>query len=76
VISLTHPPALALPFPFPRYTVVDAVQLAPHHRLDVAAWGCDFAFTSAYKWFGPHLSLMFGRAELLRALPSKKVRRA
>ena len=58
------------------YTIVDAVHYAPHHSIDVQTWGCDFAFTSAYKWFGPHMSLMYGRAELLSTLPSCKVRPA
>ena len=58
------------------YTIVDAVHYAPHHAIDVQKWGCDFAFTSAYKWFGPHMSLMYGRSELLGSLPSQKVRPA
>eukprot|EP01047_Picozoa_sp_COSAG01_P072800 COSAG01_NODE_11678_length_1882_cov_1.293326_3_plen_179_part_00 len=41
------------------YTIVDAVQYAPHKLIDVQAWGCDFAFTSSYKWFGPHITLMY-----------------
>lgn len=58
------------------YTVVDAVHFAPHQQIDVQAWGCDFCLTSAYKWFGPHQSMMYGRKELLATLPTIKVRPA
>ncbi|MGI9351794.1 MAG: cysteine desulfurase-like protein [Rhizobiaceae bacterium] len=47
---------------------VDAVQLAPHHIVDVQALGCDFLACSSYKFFGPHLGLLWGRAELLQSL--------
>lgn len=55
-------------------TFVDAVQFAPHGVIDVAALGCDFLVCSAYKFYGPHQSLLWGREELLDALPSEKVR--
>ncbi|MGD9645053.1 MAG: cysteine desulfurase-like protein [Pirellulales bacterium] len=55
---------------------VDAVHYAPHALPDVAAWDCDFAACSAYKFFGPHLGLLWGRRELLRSLPAYKVRPA
>jgi len=55
---------------------VDAVHYAPHALLDVEAWGCDFAACSAYKFFGPHLGLLWGRRELLESLPAYKVRPA
>ncbi|MEO9819618.1 MAG: cysteine desulfurase-like protein [Paracoccaceae bacterium] len=47
---------------------VDAVQLAPHHLVDVYALGCDFLACSSYKFFGPHLGLIWGRGDLLSAL--------
>ena len=56
--------------------IVDAVQSAPHEPIDVAALGCDFLLCSAYKFYGPHLGLMWGRRELLEALPAYKVRPA
>ena len=46
---------------------VDAVHFAPHGPIDVAAIGCDFLVCSAYKFFGPHVGILFGRAELLDA---------
>ena len=53
---------------------VDAVQLAPHHMVDVQALGCDFLVCSSYKFFGPHLGLLWGRKELLQELHPYKGR--
>nr|MBA3811284.1 cysteine desulfurase-like protein [Caulobacteraceae bacterium] len=47
---------------------VDAVQFAPHGKVDVAALGCDFLSCSAYKFFGPHLGVLWGRDSLLAGL--------
>jgi cysteine desulfurase family protein (TIGR01976 family) len=55
---------------------VDAVHFAPHDRMDVQRWGCDFLACSAYKYFGPHLGILWGRRELLESLESYKVRPA
>ncbi|MBC6934566.1 MAG: cysteine desulfurase-like protein [Chloroflexi bacterium] len=54
--------------------VVDAVQSAPHVPIDVQAIGCDFLLCSAYKFFGPHIGIMWGRRALLAELPAYKVR--
>lgn len=54
----------------------DAVHYAPHRLIDVSAWGCDFLVCSAYKFFGPHVGLMWGRRDLLESLPAYKVRPA
>ncbi len=54
--------------------VVDAVQSAPHVPIDVQAIGCDFLLCSAYKFFGPHIGVMWGRYDLLAELPVYKVR--
>ncbi len=56
--------------------VVDAVQSAPHVPIDVAALGCDFLLCSSYKFYGPHLGILWGREELLNELPVYKVRPA
>lgn len=56
------------------YHVVDAVQSAPHVSIDVQAIGCDFLLCSAYKYFGPHVGVMWGRYDLLASLPAYKVR--
>lgn len=54
--------------------VVDAVQSAPHVPLDVQALDCDFLLCSAYKFFGPHIGILWGRSDLLTQLPVYKVR--
>ncbi|WP_457578204.1 cysteine desulfurase-like protein [Ensifer adhaerens] len=53
---------------------VDAVQLVPHRLPDVHALGCDFLACSSYKFFGPHLGIVWGREDLLTALEPYKVR--
>lgn len=55
---------------------VDAVHYAPHALMDVAEWGCDFVACSAYKFFGPHVGILWGRAEPMHALPAYQVRPA
>jgi cysteine desulfurase family protein (TIGR01976 family) len=47
---------------------VDAVQLTPHNVVDVQALGCDFLACSSYKFFGPHLGILWGREALLGEL--------
>jgi cysteine desulfurase family protein (TIGR01976 family) len=49
-------------------TVVDAVHYAPHHLVDVQAMGADFVLCSAYKFYGPHIGVVYGRAEATAAL--------
>ena len=53
---------------------VDAVQFAPHGLIDVQALGCDYLVCSAYKFFGPHYALFWGKRERLEALRAYKVR--
>jgi cysteine desulfurase family protein (TIGR01976 family) len=53
---------------------VDAVHYAPHGPIDVQAAGCDFLVCSAYKLFGPHVGVLWGRLELLEQLTAYKVR--
>ena len=53
---------------------VDAVHHGPHGPIDVAEWGCDVLICSPYKFFGPHLGLAFGRADLLAGWRPYKVR--
>jgi cysteine desulfurase family protein (TIGR01976 family) len=55
---------------------VDAVHYAPHRLMDVSGWGCDYLVCSAYKFFGPHLGLLWGRREHLERLPAYKLRPA
>jgi cysteine desulfurase family protein (TIGR01976 family) len=55
---------------------LDAVHYAPHRLVDVERWGCDFLACSAYKFFGPHVGVLWGRRELLAELEPYKVRPA
>jgi cysteine desulfurase family protein (TIGR01976 family) len=57
-------------------TYVDAVAFAPHGPIDVRALDTDFLVTSVYKWFGPHLGALYGKADVLDRLPAYKVRPA
>jgi selenocysteine lyase/cysteine desulfurase len=56
--------------------VVDAVQSAPHLPLDVQQIGCDFLLCSAYKFYGPHIGVLWGKRALLESLPAYKIRPA
>lgn len=47
---------------------VDAVHFAPHKLVDVQAIGCDFLACSAYKFYGPHVGIMYGKHDLVEAL--------
>src|SRR3990172_561353 len=58
------------------WVFVDAVQYAPHGAIDAQALGCDFLACSAYKFFGPHVGIMFGKYDLLDRLQAYKVRPA
>ncbi len=53
---------------------IDAVQYAPHKLIDVQALDCDFLACSAYKFFGPHTGILYGKYELLDKLTAYKVR--
>jgi cysteine desulfurase family protein (TIGR01976 family) len=53
---------------------VDAVHYAPHGLIDVAALDCDFLACSTYKFFGPHMGVLFGKREHLARLRPYKVR--
>ena len=52
---------------------VDAVHFAPHELVDVRALGCDFLACSAYKFYGPHLGVLFAREALLQRLDVPKL---
>jgi cysteine desulfurase family protein (TIGR01976 family) len=52
---------------------VDAVHYAPHQLVNVREWDCDFLACSAYKFYGPHIGILYGRHELLAALDFPKL---
>jgi len=58
------------------WTYIDAVQSVPHVPTDVQEIGCDFLACSAYKFFGPHQGILWGRREILERLEAYKVRPA
>jgi cysteine desulfurase family protein (TIGR01976 family) len=55
---------------------IDAVQYAPHGPIDVQRLGCDFLVCSSYKFFGPHMGVLYGKYDLLDQLTAYKVRPA
>lgn len=52
---------------------VDAVHLAPHERIDVRSLGCDFLACSPYKFYGPHIGVLWGREDLLSEVRPAKL---
>ncbi len=58
------------------YSFIDAVQYAPHGLIDVKALDCDFLACSAYKFFGPHVGILYGKREHLQRLRAYRVRPA
>lgn len=55
-------------------TFIDAVHYAPHGPIDVRALDCDFLVCSTYKFFGPHMGVLYGKREHLKRLQPYKVR--
>jgi cysteine desulfurase family protein (TIGR01976 family) len=53
---------------------IDAVHYAPHGPIDVRALDCDLLVCSTYKFFGPHMGVLYGKREHLKRLPPYKVR--
>ncbi len=51
----------------------DGVHSTPHISTDVKAWGCDFLACSAYKFYGPHIGVLYGRKELLESIDFPKL---
>ncbi len=55
---------------------VDAVHLAPHREIDVVDFDCDYLVCSAYKFFGPHIGVLYGRRNRMMELTPYKLRPA
>jgi cysteine desulfurase family protein (TIGR01976 family) len=55
-------------------TYVDAVHYAPHGSIDVKDLGCDFLVCSTYKFFGPHMGVLYGWDEYLERFRPYKLR--
>jgi selenocysteine lyase/cysteine desulfurase len=58
------------------WLLLDAVHYAPHLPLDVQAIGCDFLLCSAYKFYGPHVGILYSKPGLLDRLPTDCLRTA
>ncbi|WP_339788168.1 cysteine desulfurase-like protein [uncultured Imperialibacter sp.] len=56
------------------WLLLDAVHYAPHFSIDVQAIGCDFLICSAYKFYGPHVGIMYAKPGLLDRLPTDRLR--
>jgi selenocysteine lyase/cysteine desulfurase len=56
--------------------VLDAVHYAPHFSIDVQSLGCDFLLCSAYKFYGPHVGLLYSRPGMLDRLNTDRLRTA
>jgi cysteine desulfurase family protein (TIGR01976 family) len=67
------PRAVAMAREADALTFVDAVHFASHQLPDVTAWGCDFLACSAYKFYGPHLGVLYGRKARLEELDVPKL---
>lgn len=58
------------------WLLLDAVHYAPHFPIDVQALGCDFLLCSAYKFYGPHVGILYSKPGLLDRLPCDRLRTA
>lgn len=56
------------------WLMVDAVHYAPHFPLDVKSLGVDFLICSAYKFYGPHVGILYSRPGLLEQLQTDRLR--
>ncbi|HEX9007299.1 MAG TPA: cysteine desulfurase-like protein [Bacteroidota bacterium] len=56
------------------WLLVDAVHYAPHFPLEVETWGVDFLLCSAYKFYGPHVGILYTREGLLEQLETDRLR--
>ena len=55
------------------WLLVDAVHYAPHFPVDVQAWDADFCLCSAYKFYGPHVGILYARPGLLEQLATDRL---
>ncbi len=56
------------------WLLLDAVHYAPHFSINVQELGCDFLLCSAYKFYGPHVGILYARHGLLDQLPTDRLR--
>ncbi|MGE0590522.1 MAG: cysteine desulfurase-like protein [Cyclobacteriaceae bacterium] len=68
--------ARELTYKYNAWLLLDAVHYAPHFAIDVQEIGCDFLLCSAYKFYGPHVGLLYSKSGLLDRLPTDRLRTA
>jgi cysteine desulfurase family protein (TIGR01976 family) len=68
--------ARELTYKYNAWLMLDAVHYAPHFSIDVRKFGCDFLLCSAYKFYGPHVGILYSRPGLLDRIPTDRLRTA
>ncbi|MBK7650442.1 MAG: cysteine desulfurase-like protein [Flammeovirgaceae bacterium] len=63
-----------LTYQYNAWLLLDAVHYAPHFSIDVQEIGCDFLLCSAYKFYGPHVGILYSKPGLLDRLPTDRLR--
>lgn len=63
-----------LTYRFNTWLLLDAVHYAPHFSIDVQEIGCDFLLCSAYKFYGPHVGILYAKPGLLDQIPTDRLR--
>ena len=58
------------------WLMLDAVAYAPHFKINVQELGCDFLLCSAYKFYGPHVGILYSRPGLLDRIKTDRLRTA
>ncbi|MBS1977980.1 MAG: cysteine desulfurase-like protein [Bacteroidetes bacterium] len=65
-----------LTYKYNAWLLLDAVHYAPHFSIDVEDIGCDFLLCSAYKFYGPHVGILYSKPGVLDRLPTDRLRTA
>ena len=68
--------ARELTYRYNAWLLLDAVHYAPHFSIDVQEIGCDFMLCSAYKFYGPHVGILYSKPGILDRLPTDRLRTA
>ena len=63
-----------LTYRYNTWLLLDAVHYAPHFSIDVQDIGCDFLLCSAYKFYGPHVGILYSKPGLLDQIPTDRLR--
>lgn len=66
--------ARQLTYKYNSWLMLDAVAYAPHFAIDVQQLGCDFLLCSAYKFYGPHVGILYSRPGMLDSIQTDRLR--